>query len=110
MYSLLPEYIDSVNGISEQYYILKLKSGVLKAYATIEYEKWDIVNDGMQEASDATTSLINSEIMFNNKHQSKIEETYVLLKELEKTANNKEKDMFMLKYVTLMEKIDTYTN
>ena len=110
MYSLLPEYIDSVNGISEQYYILKLKSGVLKAYATIEYEKWDIVNAGMQEASDATTSLINSEIMFNNKHQSKIEETYVLLKELEKTANNKEKDMFMLKYVTLMEKIDTYTN
>lgn len=110
MYSLLPEYIDSVNGITEKYYISKLKAGVLKAYATIEYEKWDIVNEGMQEASNAITSLINSEIMLNNKHQSKIEETYVLLKELEKTANNKEIDMFMLKYVALMEKIDTYNN
>ena len=43
--------------------------------------------------------------VLNNPDQNKIQEIYVLLKELTKTAKNQDKDMFLLKYVKLMEKM-----
>lgn len=110
MYSLLPEYMNAAKEKNEDFYVLKITAGVLKAYATVEYDKGDTVNEGLTEADNAINALINSEIMLNNKNQSKIQETYVLLKELIKTANQKEKDVFILKYVTLMQKIDTYND
>lgn len=105
MYSLLPEYINSVQGNSQQYHLIKINAGVLKAYATIYSDKWDVVNEGLTEANNSIESLINSELMLNNPDQNKIQEIYVLLKELTKTAKNQDKDMFLLKYVKLMEKM-----
>ena len=105
MYSLLPEYINSVQGNSQQYHLIKINAGVLKAYATIYSDKWDVVNEGLTEANNNIESLINSELMLNNPDQNKIQEIYVLLKELTKTAKNQDKDMFLLKYVKLMEKM-----
>ena len=106
MYSLLPEYINKVEGNSQNYYMTKIKAGVLKAYATIEDEEWDIVSEGLTESNNNMDSLLNSELMLNNSKQNTIEEIYVLLKELTKTANQKEKDLFILKYVNLMETIE----
>ncbi len=105
IYNYIPEYLNAAEGATENYYELKIKAGVLKAYANVETENWNEALIGINSANEQINNLVNSELMINNSNQSKIEETYILVNETAKAVSDKQKDMFKFKYIMLMRKI-----
>lgn len=106
MYSLIPKYTNEISSDTAKSKLENVKSNIIFAYSIVETDRWD---DVLKLLGQAETDLTESMTMKENLstiRKSKINKAYVLLKELIKSSNDKNVDIFYLKYINLMEELD----
>lgn len=106
LYSLLVSYIKDYSNDSKTVQVLDTKSNILYAYAFAEYDdKWSEMKDNIKKAQSAYTNIINSQLQ-NNDNTNNINKAYILLNEIEKSTNKKNKNIFYINYKNLMQELE----
>ena len=99
MYSLIPKYTNEISSDTTKSKLENVKSNIIFAYSIVETDRWD---DILKLLGQAETMKENLSTM----RKPKINKAYVLLKELIKSSNDKNVDIFYLKYINLIEELD----
>lgn len=106
LYSLVPKYMKETLDDEKKLKIENVKSNVVSAYSLVETERWDDILKLLGNAEKELTTFINSANNLSYTKQSKINKAYVLLKELIKSSNEKNKDLFYFKYINLIQELE----
>ena len=106
LYSLIPKYMDETLEDETKLKIANIKSNVISAYSLVEIEKWDDIIKLLGNAEKDLTTFINSSNNLSTTKRTKANKAYVLLKELIKSSNDKNKDMFYFKYINLIQELE----
>lgn len=106
LYSLIPRYMEETSSTEEETKIEKVKSNVVSAYSIVENDDWNSVNKFLGQAEADLTSLINYSSSSKETKQAGLNKSYVLLKELIKSSNEKNVDLFYLKYINLIAELE----
>lgn len=105
MYSLLPKYLEN-NNDEILLSTLNTKTEVLNAYILVEDENWDEIAKRMQSAESNFSPIINN-VDINSRNQSGVSQTYIVLKELQRSVDAKDKDVFYINYKNFMQEIQS---
>lgn len=106
LYSLIPTYMEQTSFDENDIKVEKVKSSVISAYSIAQNDDWNKVKGLLGQAETDLTSLINSSSSAKETKQAEINKSYVLLKELIKSGNEENVDLFYLKYINLIEELD----
>ncbi len=101
LYSLIPTYLEQFLKDTDKINISYTKSCIINSYALLEDEKWDDMQNQITKAGEYFGIIINS--LSQDRSQSTISKTYVLLNEIKNTINLKDKKLYYMKYKNLME-------
>ena len=99
MYSLIPKYTNEISSDTA-------KSKLENAYSIVETDRWDDILKLLGQAETDLTELMAMKENLSAIRKPKINKAYVLLKELIKSSNDKNVDIFYLKYINLIEELD----
>lgn len=105
LYSYIPKYIGAVTNQMKTINLYKTKSNILNAYAAVEQNNYELVKTELSNAEQSFLPIIN-DISSNANNQSNINKVYILIKELQNSMNNKDKDIFYIKYKNLIQEIE----
>ena len=89
LYSLNSKYINESSKNDESKKLAYIKSNVISAYSLVTAEKWEQVNQLLDQAEKGLLDVINTSGNTEERKQTKINKSYVMLKELIKTSNEK---------------------
>lgn len=106
LYSLNSKYINESNKNDESKKLAYIKSNVISAYSLVTAEKWEQVNQLLDQAEKGLLDVINTSGNTEERKQTKINKSYVMLKELIKTSNEKNAEIFYLKYINLIKELN----
>ena len=103
LYALLPKY--SSNATDEIFTnLLDTKVQVLNAYVLTEDQNWDEINKCLDNAINEYGNIINN-VEINSKNPAGVSQTYILLKELQRSTSSKDVDIFYINYKNFMQEI-----
>jgi hypothetical protein len=102
MYNTVAKYIESTSNDTINIAIIKIKANIISAYAIIDTDNWDTIYNFLAQADNSMQLLINGEKELTEKKRNKLDKCYIMLKELIKSSNEKNIDLFYLKYVNLI--------
>lgn len=105
LYSLLVTYTKEYSKDNQKIILLDVKSNILYAYALIEDSKWDDMKNNIRKAQNVYNNIMNN-ILNNNENTTNINKVYVLLNEIYKSTDTKDKDIFYINYKNLMQELD----
>lgn len=105
LYQLLPKYSEGYMPSSKETNMLKIKGNIVNAYCLISEEKWQEAKIELSSASKQFTNLLNS-VTQNVNNQTTVNQCYIIVNELNKSINLKDKDIFLIEYKNLMEKME----
>ena len=106
LYSLIPKYMSETSLDQNAISLENVKSNIISAYSLVTSGNWDEINTFLTKAEAEYDTLMNSTYNLNEVKRAKFNRCYVLLKELIKTSNAKDENLFYLKYINLMNEID----
>lgn len=106
LYSLIPTYMEQTSFDENDIKVEKVKSSVISAYSIAQNDDWNKVKGLLGQAETDLTNLINSSSSAKETKQAEMNKSYVLLKELIKSGNEENIDLFYLKYINLIEELD----
>lgn len=106
LYSLNSKYINESSKNDESKKLAYIKSNVISAYSLVTAEKWEQVNQLLDQAEKGLLDVINTSGNTEERKQTKINKSYVMLKELIKTSNEKNAEIFYLKYINLIKELN----
>lgn len=106
LYSLLPKYMSETLEDEKKIQIENVKSSIVSAYSIVDTGKWDDIINLLGNAENELKVFINSSNDLSSIKQAKVNKSYVLLKELIKTSNEKNTDLFYLKYINLIQELE----
>lgn len=106
LYSLNSKYINESSKNDESKKLAYIKSNVISAYSLVTAEKWERVNQLLDQAEKGLLDVINTSGNTEERKQTKINKSYVMLKELIKTSNEKNAEIFYLKYINLIKELN----
>ena len=105
LYALLPKYSSNVaDDIFRN--LLDTKVQVLNAYVLTEDQNWDEINKTLENAINEYGNIINN-VEMNSKNPTGVSQTYVLLKELQRSTSSKDVDIFYINYKNFMQEIQS---
>ena len=103
LYSYIPVYLQSYSTNDKEINIQRTKANVMKAYSVVDSENWNEVTVQLTNAETSYLNVLNG----NTKEDDyDINKGYILLKELQNSVNEKDKDIFYIKYKNLIEKLN----
>lgn len=103
LYALLPKY--SANVADDIFTnLLDTKVQVLNAYVLTEDQNWDEINKRLDNALNEYGNIINN-VEINAKNSAGVSQTYILLKELQRSTSTKDVDIFYINYKNFMQEI-----
>lgn len=105
LYSYIPKYIVYVSNDVTTTNIYQTKSSILNAYAIIEENNSTQIKNELSNAEQAFMPIINN-INSKTNNQSNINRAYILIKELQNSVDNKDKDIFYIKYKNLIQELN----
>lgn len=105
VYSYIPKFIKNCNNDEQYKTIINTKQNIFNAYGILDSDDWTTINDYLQKANDTFSKLL-TDINLENKNQYSINKCYILLNDLQNTVNNKDKDIFLIKYRNLLEELN----
>ena len=105
LYSYIPKYSNTVSKNAKTNAVYGTKSNILNAYSAIEQNNYNVVKTELANAEQAFMPVINN-ISSNTNNQSSINKSYILIKELQNTNQNSDKDIFYIKYKNLMQELN----
>lgn len=106
LYSLVPKYMSETSEDQPKIQIGYIKSDILSAYSLLDTEKWNYITNLLGSAESKLTEFMNGGYNLSSMRQAKVNKAYVLLKELIKSSNEKNKDLFYLKYISLIQELE----
>lgn len=106
LYSLVPKYMSETSEDQSKIQIGYIKSDILSAYSLLDTEKWNDITNLLGSAESKLTEFMNGGYNLSSMRQAKVNKAYVLLKELIKSSNEKNKDLFYLKYISLIQELE----
>lgn len=101
LYSYLPIYREQISDDTDKINIAYTKSSIINAYVLLEEDKWDDMQVEITKAAEYFGLIINS--VKEDRRQSSISKTYILVNEMNNVIKLKDKKLFYLKYRNLME-------
>lgn len=103
LYALLPKYSSNV---TDEIFtnLLDTKVQVLNAYVLTEDQNWDEINKRLDNAVNEYGNIINN-VEINGKNSAGVSQTYILLKELQRSTSSKDVDIFYINYKNFMQEI-----
>lgn len=105
LYSLIESYVKDVNADAQMISLITVKKDILYAYAWIEDDDWNKVIEYIGKAKTEFTNIINNQLN-NMNNIDVINKSYILINELEKNSNNKDKEIFYINYKNLMQELE----
>lgn len=105
LHNLLGLYIKEFESDNKEVSLLNVKTNILYSYSFVSTETWDKVIEYMAKAKKEFSNIINNQI--NNVNDiDVINKSYILINELEKNSNNKDKNIFYINYINLMQELE----
>lgn len=104
LYAFFPNYIEQISNDNEKINLNYTKACVLNSYAFAEQNKWDEMKLQVSNAINYFTNILNS-VNENRENQNELTKIYVLLNELNNSIDLKDKDLYMIKYKNVIEKL-----
>ena len=104
LYSYIPKYAEGVASEIKVTNLYKTKSSILNACAAIEKDNFELVKTELSNAEQAFLPILNN-LSMEDKNQSSFNKIYILIKELQTSVNNKDKDIFYIKYKNIIQEI-----
>ena len=101
MYGLLPIFLKQFSNDNDKINISYTKSYIIYSYEAAEYENWEELENQIKKANEYFLTITNS--IKNKKQQSNINKAYVSINEMNNIISLKNKKLFYLKYINLME-------
>lgn len=106
LYSYIPKFLNSVSADKHKQNIETTKYHILKAYSSVTQDDWNTTTTELTEAENSFLSIIN-DTEFSKNNEFKINKTYMLIKDLQNSIPNNDKQLFYLKYRNLIDNLDT---
>ena len=106
LYSTLPKYMEQTSQDSNAISFRRVKSNVLFSYAMLDTGDWDSINKFLSQAEVDLKNLMETGNVNGNFKKSTVDKSYVLLRELIKTGNEKNIDLFYVKYMNLIAELE----
>lgn len=105
LHSLLSIYTAQYSNDNHLTNILKIRGYIVKAYALAEEDNWDEMKKNITDAKNEYTKLLNN--IQNTNNISNINKGYIILNELEKNTNNRDKTIFYVNYKNVMQELES---
>lgn len=105
LYQLLPQYKKGYLANDQSTQLLDLEAKVVNSYVLVTNEKWQDAENALAQAEQQFANLINS-IMKQQNNQSTINQAYILVNELKRAVNLKDKEVFYIQYQNFIEKME----
>lgn len=105
LYNLIPKYLTDIPGEVSRQNIKQTKASIINGYTLVEQDKWADVAITIVDADNAFKNITNN-IDYVKNNEYKVNKTYVLLKELQKSIPTKDKQVFYIKYKNVIESLD----
>lgn len=106
LYSYIPKFLNSVSMDKSLQNIETTKYNIFIAYAAVSQDDWNTANTNIANAESTFLSVLN-DTDYSKNREFKINKTYVLLKDIQNSIVNMDKELFFLKYKNLMESLNT---
>lgn len=103
LYACIPKYIEGYSNDTKKINLQKTKSNLINAYSLVENEDWNEINTQINNAELSFLNVLNS---VSTEEDYDINKSYILLKELQSSIPEKDKDIFYIKYKNLLEKLN----
>lgn len=105
LYAYIPKYSKASSNDTRTNNLYSTKASVLNAYALIEQDDFAKVEQEMKNAEQSFLPIIN-DMNSNTNNQTNINKAYILIKELQNFNNNKDKEVFYIKYKNLIQELN----
>lgn len=106
LYSLIPKYMSETSLDQKAISLESVKSNIISAYSLVTSGNWNEINTFLTKAEAEYDTLMNLTYNLDEVKRAKFNRCYVLLKELIKTSNAKDENLFYLKYINLMNEFE----
>lgn len=105
LYGLLVTYVKEYSNNNQKIILTEVKSNILYAYASIEDSNWKDMQNSIKKAQNIYNNMMNSTLQ-NSGNTTNINKAYVLLNEIYKSTDTKDKDIFYINYKNLMRELE----
>lgn len=105
LYSYIPKFIKNCSNDEQYKIIINTKDNIFNAYSLLDTDNWNTINEHLIKANETFSKLL-TDINLQNKNQYTINKCYILLNDLQNTVNNKDKEIFLIKYKNLLEELN----
>ena len=105
LYAMLPKFLSYFIANDAKINIYNTKAYILNAYVLVEKDKWEDVNNSINQAINSLNSTINSGLLYDSEKIT-FDKTLVLLQELQRGVELGDKEIFYLKYKLAMEQLE----
>lgn len=85
--------------------VLKTKLNIYKAYSKLDENKWDEISSDTKSAVEEFAKLMTSKDIEEQK-QYTVNKIYIMLSELQKSTDNRDSKIFLIKYKNVMEELN----
>lgn len=105
LYNLIPKYIDAYSDDELNKNIITTKAYVLNSYSLANSEKWDEIDANLTKANDVFSNVMLHQDNYPNKELN-INRSYLILSDLKKSIEKKDKQIFYVRYKNLLQELD----
>ena len=106
LYSYIPKFLSATSSEKYMQNIETTKYNIFMAYSAVSQDDWNTVASHLSNAETSFLNVVNDNEYSKNR-EFKINKTYMLIKDLQNSISNNDKQLFFLKYVNLMENMNT---
>ena len=107
LYSALFNIYNDLETASSDKKIQEVKMNIINAYTLVNSDEWDGITEELRLAEENLKFVLEDLEALKDK-EYKINKIYVILKELQKSIDLKDKDVFYIKYKNIMEQLKTW--
>ncbi len=104
MYNYIPTFLSQVTDNQKFISLLQTKAFIMQSYALVEQDKCDEMLSIIQKAIDTFLLVIN-QADNTNANVNTLNKIYIYLNEIKKTIQEKNKELYFVKYKNLVESI-----
>lgn len=105
MHAKILEYRKAYNIDERQKEILSIQHNAVTAYTNVTNDRWDEAYTELSDAEKRFSNLLNT-VTSDYTNQATMSQCYVLINELKKAVNLKDKEIFFIEYRNLMSKME----
>lgn len=105
LYSYIPKFLNTASTEKHLQNIETTKYHIFTAYTSASQNDWNTTNTSIANAENSFLSVLN-DTEFSKNREFKINKTYILIKDLQNSITNNDKQLFFLKYKNLIESLN----